>query len=49
MRLPYLDMGQIAAELLFKQIAGEWCPTDSAEETLVRMPLVERSSVADLG
>lgn len=49
MRLPYLEMGRIAAEWLLDQIdqQGDLDPAGASEETLVAMPLIERGSVAD--
>ena len=50
MRLPYLDMGRVAADRLLQQIGQpvEAGSDDACEEILVPMPLVERNSVATL-
>jgi LacI family transcriptional regulator len=47
-RLPYQEMGRIAAEMLIARIKGEPGSDEQPQETLVPMPLIERDSVRDL-
>lgn len=51
MRLPYLEMGRIAADRLLQQVnrPSESGPADESEEILVPMPLMERESVTGIG